>query len=94
MKYYNFIDQLIDLSHNDDDLKSDNEFEVIKHIIDVLEKCADEMSMEFINYIKEPKSEKIKTKALVAIDKILTNVYEAKEKMLYIKNNKTDYGSL
>jgi hypothetical protein len=88
MKYYNFIDQLIDLSHNEEELKKDKEFSVIKSTMDVLEECADEMAIEFINYIKEPQSEKIKTKALVTIDKILTKAYEAKEQMLHIKNNK------
>jgi len=37
---------------------------------------------------------KIKTKALVAIDKILTKVYDAKEKMIYIKDHQIDYNNI
>jgi hypothetical protein len=91
MKYYNFIDQLIDLSHDEENLKQNQEFQLVSSIIKILEECADDMAVEFINYIKEPQSEHIKTKSLVAIDNILTKVYDAKEKMIYIKNHKGSY---
>jgi hypothetical protein len=91
MKYYNFIDQLIDLSHDEENLKQNQEFQLVNSIIKILEECADDMAVEFINYIKEPQSEHIKTKSLVAIDNILTKVYDAKEKMIYIKNHKGSY---
>jgi hypothetical protein len=94
MKYYNFIDQLIDLPHNHIELKQNRVFKLVESVIKTLEECADEMAIEFINYIKEPKSEKIKTKALVAIDKILTKVYDAKEKMIYIKDHQIDYNNI
>ena len=32
MKYYNFIDQLIDLSHEDPELKRDAEFKIVQSI--------------------------------------------------------------
>ncbi|MFT4717741.1 MAG: hypothetical protein ACI9IL_000057 [Rickettsiales bacterium] len=89
MKYYNFIDQLIDLSQDDPELQRDAEFKIVQSIIKTLENCADDMSEEFINYIKQPRSEKIKTNTLVAIDKVITRVYEAKEKMLYIKGSQS-----
>ena len=90
MKYYNFIDQLIDLSRDEEQIKSEKSFKVVQSVIDTLEECADEMAEEFINYIKHPKSEKIKTNALFAIDKILTKTYESKEKVIYIKKHSVD----
>jgi hypothetical protein len=89
MKYYNFIDQLIDLSHEDPELKRDAEFKIVQSIIKTLEHCADDMSKEFINYIKQPRSEQIKTNTLVAIDKVIARVHEAKERMLHIKSRQS-----
>lgn len=94
MKYYNFIDQIIDLSREDAALRSDREFQVVESIIHTLEDCADAMAEEFINYIKQPKSEQIKAKISIEIDKIVAKVYESKEKMLYIEKHPENYDNL
>ncbi|MDA0901838.1 MAG: hypothetical protein O3B09_00295 [Proteobacteria bacterium] len=62
VEYYNFADKLIDLIENSKDETDPEQLEITEKIVENLEKCADQLTTSFIDFVKEGNSEQNRKK--------------------------------
>ncbi len=87
IEYYNFADQLIDtIEANQDDIP-ESQVKAVESIIEDLEKYVDELSNQFVEFVKNSDSKEVVDNMRFALNGIIAKIEECRSKIYQIYNN-------
>jgi uncharacterized protein Yka (UPF0111/DUF47 family) len=84
IEYYNYAQRLLDAVLDDDHDLSKQQFEVIKNVIEKLEKIVDELSLQYIEIIKNGYSEQLLNKIRGSLNLISANIEDCRNRILML----------
>lgn len=84
IEYYNYAQRLLDAVLDDDHDLSKQQFEVIKNVIEKLEKIVDELSLQYIEIIKNGYSEQLLNKIRSSLNSISANIEDCRNRILML----------
>ncbi len=86
IEYYNYADRLIkaveDSSHN----LANEQFAIVESIVDNLEKHADNLTTQYIEYVKSGESKQVTETIRHTLNNIMAKIEECRNKILMIYN--------
>lgn len=88
IQYYNYIDELIRVAEDSSHELSEEQFNIIEETIKSLEKSADFLANEYIEYIKYSESDKLIEATRSSLSDISARVEECRNKILMLYNKK------
>lgn len=84
VEYYNFADQLIEIVENSKDDLSESQAEIVENIVENLEKYADQLSSQFVEFVKNGTSQEIVEGMKTSIQKISAQIEECRNQIFRI----------
>lgn len=88
IEYYNFADKLILEAETATHNLADQQFDRIEKIVETLEKCADELTSKYIEYVKSDDPSQVSESVRLNFNQILAKVEQCKNEILMLyKNN-------
>ncbi len=90
IEYYNFADQLIKEVEDSKHELAEKQFAIVEEVVEKLEACADKLTSDYIEYVKNGESEKMLQTVKLALNEIMTKIEECKKRIfqLYAQNEK------
>ncbi|MBU6339318.1 MAG: hypothetical protein KGQ36_05065 [Rickettsiales bacterium] len=84
VEYYSFADRLIAAVQDSSHKLSEQQFAIIEDVVTKLEECADQLTTQYIEFIKNGESEKTTELVRVSLNKIMAKVEECQNKLLML----------
>lgn len=82
VEYYAYADRLISTIENSEHQLAEQQFEIIEEVAGRLEDCADQLTTEFINFVKNGESKKVSDSVRESINAIMTKIEECKVRIV------------
>ena len=82
VEYYAYADRLISAIENSEHELAEKQFEIIEEVAGRLEDCADQLTTEFINFVKNGESQKVSDTVRESINAIMTKIEECKVRIV------------
>lgn len=86
VEYYSFADRLIAAVQDSTHKLSEKQFAIIEDVVNKLEECADQLTTQYIEFIKNGESEKVTTIVRNSLNKIMAKIEECQNKILMMYN--------
>lgn len=89
VEYYSYADRLIAAVQDSDHKLSEQQFTIIENVVNKLEECADKLTTQYIEFIKNGESEKVTEEVRTALNVIMAKIEECRNQilMLYYTNH-------
>ena len=87
VEYYSFADRLIASIQDSSHKLSEQQFSIIEEVVIKLEECADQLTTQYIEFIKNGQSEKITDIVRQSLNKIMSKIEECQNKILIMYNS-------
>lgn len=84
VEYYSFADRLITAVQDSSHKLSEQQFSIIEDVVNKLEECADQLTTQYIEFIKNGESEKTTELVRLALNKIMAKIEECQNKILML----------
>lgn len=84
IEYYSYADKLILEVEDFHGELADEQFNIIEKLVENLEKCADKLTCNYIEYVKNGESEQIIEETRDSLNLILAKIQECRNKILQI----------
>lgn len=87
IEYYNFADKLVDTIEEGKQDIPEEHIEAVENIVENLEKHADQLSSQFVEFVKHGDSPEVVEKIRFALNGIVSNIEECRNRiyMIYTK---------
>lgn len=82
VEYYSYADRLIAAVQDSSHKLSEQQFVIVEDVVTKLEECADQLTTQYIEFIKNGESEKTTELVRVALNNIMGKVEECQNKIL------------
>lgn len=82
VEYYSYADRLILAVQDSSHKLAEQQFAIIEDIVNKLEECADQLTTQYIEFIKNGESEKITDQVREALNKVAAKIEECRNKIL------------
>jgi hypothetical protein len=89
VEYYNFADKLIDTVENGKDNIPEKQIEAVETIVENLEKYADQLSSQFVEFVKNGNSHEVISDIRQALNSIISNIEECRNKIYLIYSDQS-----
>lgn len=86
VEYYSYADRLIAAVQDSSHKLSEQQFTIIEDVVNKLEDCADQLTTQYIEFIKNGESENTTELVRTALNKIMAKVEECQNKILMLYN--------
>ncbi len=88
VEYYGYADRMISAVQDSTHKLSEQQFNIIENLVNKLEECADQLTTQYIEFIKNGESEKITEEVRTALNVIMVKIEECRNQtlMLYYTN--------
>ncbi len=85
VEYYNYADRLLGAIEDNSHELASQQFLIVEDVVNKLEECADVLTTQYIDFVKNGESEKNSEAIRRALNDIMTKIEEcrSKTKMLY-----------
>lgn len=89
VEYYAYADRLIKAAEDSSHKLAAQQFSIVEDITSRLEDCADQLTSQYIEFVKNGESEKVIESVRTALNNIMAKIEECRNKilMLYQENN-------
>jgi len=84
IEYYNYAQKLLDAVCDDDHEFSKQQFEVIKNVVEKLEKIVDDLSLQYIETVKNGYSDKLLNNIRDSLNLISANIEDCRNRILML----------
>lgn len=84
VEYYNYADRLIRAVEDSSHQLAEQQFEIVEEIATRLEECADQLTSQYIEFIKNGSSPKIIESVRQALNDVMAKIEECRSKILMI----------
>ena len=82
VEYYSFADQLITTVEDSSHRLSSQQFVIVEDIVNKLEECADQITTQYIEFVKNGESENVTESVRISLNEIMAKIEECKNKIL------------
>jgi gas vesicle protein len=82
VEYYSYADRLIAAVQDSSHKLSEQQFSIIEDVVTKLEECADQLTTQYIDFIKNGESENTTDIVRQALNKIMAKIEECQNKIL------------
>ena len=89
VEYYSFADDLISATESNTHELSNRQFMIIEEIVTKLEECADKLTTQYIEFVKNGNSDVISKEINGALDEITAKIEETEKKILTLYSTQT-----
>lgn len=87
VEYYNFADKLIDTIEEGKKDIPDEQIEAVENIVENLEKYADQLSNQFVEFVKNGESKEVVENIRFALNGIVSKIEECRNRIYMIYND-------
>lgn len=87
VEYYAYADRLISAIENSEHELAEQQFAIIEDVAARLEDCADQLTTEFINFVKNGESQKVSDSVRNSINAIMSKIEECKVRIVTLYQN-------
>lgn len=87
IEYYNYADRLIKASEDISHKLAGEQFVIVESIVDMLEKHADQLTTQYIEYVKNGESQEIVETVRLTLNDIMGKIEECRNKILILYQN-------
>ncbi len=84
IEYYAMADRLIRVAEDSSHKLSAKQFDIIEDLVSCLEDCADEITTQYIEFVKNGQSEELADYIRESLNKITAKVEESKNRILIL----------
>ncbi len=84
IEYYNFADRLIKEVEESSHQLAQEQFEAVESVVENLEKCADQLTTQYIEYVKSGEAKEVIESVRMALNQILAKIEECRNNILII----------
>ena len=84
VEYYSYADRLIAAIEDSEHKLASQQFLIIEEVVVRLEECADKLTTQYIEFVKNGESEKVTEAIRVALNGIATKIEECRNKILIL----------
>ena len=84
VEYYSYADRLIRAIEDSDHKLASQQFAIIEEVVVRLEECADQLTSQYIEFIRNGESKKITETVRAALNGISSKVEECRNKILIL----------
>lgn len=88
IEYYNYADRLIKAVEESSHELANEQFTIVETIVDNLEKYADQLTTQYIEYVKNGESKQSVESIRAALNDIMAKIEECRNKILMLYNEK------
>lgn len=88
IEYYNFADQLIKEVEDSKHELAEKQFAIVEEVVEKLEDCADKLTSDYIEYVKNGESDKMLQTVRLTLNEIMSKIEECKSKILLLYSEK------
>ena len=89
VEYYSYADRLVKAVEDDAHELSSEQFSVIEEVVIRLEECADQLTSQYIEFIKNGESDKVIESVRTSLNNIMSKLEECRNKVLIMHENNT-----
>ena len=82
IEYYNFADRLVTAAQDNSHELAHEQFTIVETVVENLEKCADQLTTQYIEYIKNGESSQIVEVVRMSLNDIVAKIEECRGKIL------------
>jgi len=87
VQYYNFADKLINIAEDSKNHLTPEQMEIVESIVENLEKHTDQLTQNFIEFIKNGNSEEVKQTIGQALNNIIVKIEQCRGQIYALCNN-------
>ena len=84
VEYYNYTDRLLRAVEDNSHESASQQFAIIEDVVNKLEECADVLTTQYIDFIKNGESEKNSSAIRGSLNDIMTKIEECRHKTLIL----------
>ncbi len=89
VEYYNFADKLIDTIEDGKDNIPEGQIKAVEEVVENLEKYADQLSSQFVEFVKNGGSKEVVDDIRHALNAIISGIEECRNKIFMIYDNQS-----
>ncbi len=87
IEYYNYADRLIKAVEDTSHQLASEQFIIVETVVDTLEKHADQLTTQYIEYVKNGESHKVIETVRLTLNDIMGKIEECRNKILMLYQN-------
>lgn len=91
IEYYNYADRLMKAVEDVDHKLAKEQFEIVENIVETLEKNADQLTTQYIEYVKSGESKPVVENVRMTLNEIMAKIEECRNRILMLYNVNADY---
>lgn len=84
VEYYGYADRLIRAVEDSTHQLADQQFAIVEEVTNRLEDCADQLTTQYIEFVKNGESEKITESVRTSLNNIMAKIEECRNKILML----------
>ncbi len=84
VEYYSYADRLIGIVEDSSHNVASQQFAIIEDIVNKLEECADKLTTEYIEFVKNGESEDVAETVRLTLNEIMAKIEECRNKILML----------
>lgn len=84
VEYYGFADRLIRAVEDSSHKLAEQQFAIVEEVVTRLESCADQLTTQYIEFVKTGESEKVIESVRMALNSIAAKIEECRNKILML----------
>lgn len=84
VEYYVYADRLIKAAEDDSHELAAQQFAIVEDVTNRLEDCADQLTSQYIDFVKNGESEKVIEPVRMALNNIMAKIEECRNKILIL----------
>lgn len=84
IEYYNYADRMIKAVEDSSHKLANEQFVIVESIVEVLEKHADQLTSQYIEYVKGGESEKMLEIVRLTLNDVMAKIEECRNKILIL----------
>ena len=82
VEYYSYADRLLSSIENEEHEAAATQFHIVEDIVSKLEVCADQLAVQYIEFVKKGESQQVINIVRLALNDISTKIEECRSKTL------------
>ena len=87
IEYYNYADRLIKAVEDSSHKLANEQFIIVESVVDTLEKHADQLTSQYIEYVKNGESHRVIETVRLTLNDIMGKIEECRSKILMLYQN-------
>lgn len=90
IEYYNYADRLVRAVEDSSHKLAHEQFVIVESVVDTLERHADQLTTQYIEYVKNGESRQVIETVRLTLNEIMEKIEECRSKILMLYQNSSE----